>query len=562
MKKKWNIIPTPEKTALKLKECLGIHPSLCGILAQRGVDSFESAKSYFRPTLELLHNPFKMCGMERAVTRLEKAISSDEKILLLGDYDVDGTTSVAMFYSFLKNIHKNLRFYIPNRYKEGYGVSKKAIDFAHQNGFSLIITLDCGIKSTDLITYAAEIGIDFIVCDHHTPGETLPAAKAILNPKQKDCAYPFKELCGCGVAFKFIQAICLRWQLDENLALKYLDLVALATVADIVSLTGENRVLAHMGLCRIREKPCHGIKALLDLSESGSTIDTYCLAFLLAPRINAAGRMDEGYKAVELFIAQSYAEALPFARALHQYNLERKDIDSATTRQALEIISQDKELIGRKTTVVFRENWHKGVVGIVASRLMETYYRPTVVLTRSEGIIAGSARSVEGFDLYNALDACKDHLLGYGGHFAAAGMTMNEEQLSNFIRKFEETVASTIQPHMLIPQINIDAEIRFSDISFRFLKIIEQMEPFGPDNLPPTFLTKGVKETGYSKIVKEKHIRLVFQQDGYSFGGIAFNMAEKFELLQNRSEFNIVYHLQINEFNNVKSIQLRILDFE
>lgn len=562
MKKKWNRIPIPQKTASLLQKDLGIHAALCEILAQRKINSYEAAKSFFRPNLNMLHNPYEMKDMQQAISRIEKAIAAKEKILLLGDYDVDGTTSAAMFYSFLKTIYSDLEFYIPNRYKEGYGVSKKAIEFAHHNKISLIITLDCGIKSKNLIDFASELKIDFIICDHHTPPETLPAAVAILNPKQKNCTYPYKDLCGCGVTFKLMQAICQNRKMDDNHFLKYLDFLALAIIADIVPLTGENRIMAYFGLKKIRENPSPGIKALLEVSDAGSTINTYTLAFLLAPRINAAGRMDEGHKAVQLFISGNNEEALPYAQALNQFNAERKNIDAATTQEALEMIHQNAALLHRKTTVVYKEGWHKGVVGIVASRLIENFYRPTVVLTKSEGIIAGSARSVEGFNLYEAIDGCKAHLLGYGGHFAAAGMTLDEKQLPDFIDKFEEVVSETIQPEMLIPQINIDAEIKFSDINFKFCHIIEQMEPFGPENLPPVFLTKGVTETGFAKIIKEKHIRFVFQQENYNFTGIGFNLADKFELLQTKSYFNIIYHLEINEYNHTKSIQLKILDFE
>lgn len=563
MTKKWNHIPTPEKTALNLRDCLRIHHSLCRILAQRNIDSFEKAKSFFRPQLQSLHDPFLMKGMHRAIDRIESAGINSERILLIGDYDVDGTTSVALLYNFLRSHYGNIvGYYIPNRYKEGYGISKKAIDFAISEKYSLVISLDCGIKAVDLITYANESGIDCIVCDHHLPGKSLPPAYAILNPKQPDCNYPYKELCGCGITFKLIQAIASVKRIPENEVIRFLDLVALATIADIVPLTGENRTLAYFGIRRMKESPCAGIKALLDCCEAGDRIDTYCLGFLLAPRINAAGRMDEGHKAVQLFTCNSYDDAIPLAKELHQYNIDRKDVDNKTTIEALDIINRNSQLVKRKTTVVFRENWHKGVVGIVASRLIESYYRPTIVLTMSEGVITGSARSIEGFNVYEAIDACRDHLLGYGGHFAAAGMTLRENQLENFIQKFEETVATTIDPELLIPQINIDAEIRFADISFTYYNIIKQMEPFGPENLPPVFLSTGVVETGYSKIVKEKHVRFVFKQDNFTFTGIGFNMADKFELLQKKSHFNIVYHLERNEYNNVKSIQLRIIDIQ
>jgi single-stranded-DNA-specific exonuclease len=485
-----------------------------------------------------------MKDMRKAVDRILSAINNEEKILVFGDYDVDGTAAVACFYQFLKKIYRNISFYIPHRYREGYGVSKPGIDFASENNFTLIISLDCGIKSTELIAYAKTLGIDFIVCDHHLPDSEIPTAVAILNAKQQDCNYPYKELCGCGVGFKLIQALSKELQLPASSYLEYIDLAATAIAADIVPLTGENRVLAFYGLKKVNENPCMGLKALLHLAGMQKEVHINNLVFVVAPRINAAGRMDDARK----------------AEMLHNDNIDRKEADSTITDEALYIIEKNEMLINRKTTVVFREHWHKGVVGIVASRLIENYYRPTVVLTKSGDMISGSARSVPGFNLYEAIHACREHLLGYGGHFAAAGLTLLEEQLALFSEKFEEVVSATIPPELLVPQLNIDTQLNFRDITTGFFSIIHQMEPYGPENMRPVFITKNVLETGYSKIVKEDHLRFILRQGNTSFTGIGFNMADKFSLLQMNAPLDIVYTIDLNEWNGEKSLQLKVLD--
>ncbi|HRH59445.1 MAG TPA: single-stranded-DNA-specific exonuclease RecJ [Chitinophagaceae bacterium] len=562
MEKRWNILTAIPSEVAALQSALKIHPALCSILVQRNFKTFDDAKSFFRPQLSSLHSPWLMKDMHKAIACIQSIIDEGKKILIYGDYDVDGTTAVACLYRFLKKKYHNVDFYIPHRYREGYGVSKQGIDFAHENNFSLIISLDCGIKSVELIAYAKSLGINFIVCDHHLPDSEIPPADAILNPKQTDCNYPFKELCGCGVTFKLIQGLCEAWQLPETIAYEFLDLAATAIAADIVPITDENRALAYYGLQQVNEKPSTGIKALLEIAGISKDIHLNNLVFIIAPRINAAGRMDDARKAVMLFIEEDYSKALEYAEMLHSDNTERKEADSNITSEALEMIQNNNELIARKTTVVFREHWHKGVVGIVASRLIENYYRPTIVLTKSGSIIAGSARSVPGFNLYEAVHACKDYLIGYGGHFAAAGMTMLPEQLESFSQKFEAVVAATIPPQLLIPQITIDAEIKFSDITIPFYNIIMQMEPFGPDNMRPVFITRKVTETGFSKIVKEKHVRFVLRQGSYNFTGIGFNLAEKFHLLQKDAEIDIVYTIDINEWNGEKNLQLRVIDYK
>jgi len=560
MEKRWNILAADEEKVNSLQAALKVHPVICKILVQRGIETFDNAKDFFRPQLSSMHSPWLMKDMDKAVDRIVKAISEYEKILVFGDYDVDGTTAVACMYQFLKKIHSDLDFYIPHRYREGYGVSKAGIDFAKENGFTLIISLDCGIKSADLIAYAKELGIDFIVCDHHLPDEVLQPAVAILNPKQKDCNYPYKELCGCGVGFKLISALTEKLDLPAETAFENLDLLATAIAADIVPMTGENRILAFYGLKKANENPNNGIKALAHLSSLTKEMHISNLVFMIAPRVNAAGRMDDARKAVEMFIAASYEEALHFAEMLHSDNTDRKEADKSITEEALSIINETDGWKNRKSTLVFKPHWHKGVVGIVASRLIEHYYRPTIVLTQSGEYAAGSARSVAGFNLYEAVHACREHLLGYGGHFAAAGMTLELSQVEAFREKFEQVVSATIPPELLVPEIVIDAEISFADIKQSFYDILCQMEPFGPENLRPVFITKKATDTGWSKIVKEEHVRFSLRQNNVTFTGIGFGMANKFHLLQEKKPVDIVFKVDENEWQGQKTLQLRMID--
>ncbi|MEO6905011.1 MAG: single-stranded-DNA-specific exonuclease RecJ [Ginsengibacter sp.] len=562
MEKRWKIIKTDNDKTEALHKSLSISLSLCKILVQRGIDTFQNAKDYFRPQLSQLHDPFLMKDMEKAVARILFAINNHQKILVFGDYDVDGTTSVATMYRFLKKIYReeNIDFYIPHRYREGYGVSKRGIDFAKENNFELIISLDCGIKSVELISYARKLALDFIVCDHHLPDEELPPAIAILNPKQKDCNYPFKELCGCGVGFKLIMALSQRLGLPENEYLCYLDLVVTAIGADIVPIIGENRILAFYGLQRLNSSPCAGIKALIKLSKVETKFSINNVVFIIAPRVNAAGRMDDATKAVRMFIEDDFTKAMEFAEMLHDDNTNRKDADTTITEEALSMIANDPEMLSRKTTVVFQSHWHKGVVGIVASRLIETYYRPTVVLTLGEKIVGGSARSIPGFNLYEAIHACREYLVGYGGHFAAAGMSMHPENVEAFSKKFEEVVSLSIDPYLLTPELIIDVEISFKEINRNFYKIIEQMEPYGPENMRPVFITKNVWNTSWSKIVKEKHVRFVVKNENVTMTGIGFNLAEKFSLLEMNKPIDLVYTIDENEWNGEKNLQLKVID--
>lgn len=563
MEKRWKILTIDPARIDTLQSQLQISHILCGLLIQRGLETFEQCRRFFRPQLSDLHSPWLMKDMRKAIDRLLLAFSRGEKILVFGDYDVDGTASVALVYQFLCNVyeHELLDFYIPHRYREGYGVSKPGIDYAKENGFSLIISLDCGIKSYELITYARTLDIDFIVCDHHMPDSILPPAIAILNPKQLDCGYPYKDLCGCGVGFKLITALAEQLQVPFHHTACYLELVATAIAADIVPITGENRVLAHHGLKKINEDPCPGIKALIQLSSMNKTMHISNVVFVIAPRVNAAGRMDDARKAVQLFIEKDYDAAISFAQKLQSDNIDRKQADLSITEEALALIELDGVQINRKSTVLFQPHWHKGVVGIVASRLIDRYYKPTIVLTQSGTLVAGSARSVHGFNLYEAIHACREHLVGYGGHFAAAGMTLLPENVAAFSSKFEEVVAATILPDLLVPELTIDAEIRFTTLTRSFYNILCQMEPFGPENCKPVFITKKITHHQFSRIVKDHHIRFALQQDGIRFYGIGFNLAGKYPLMQLDQPIDIVYTVEENDWNNEKTLQLKVLDF-
>lgn len=558
--KRWRVSGAEKEKVDALYQALKIHPVLCNLLVQRGIETFEQAKKFFRPQLSDLHDPWLMKDMDKAVERILGAIAQNEKILVYGDYDVDGTTSVACVYQFIKKYYSNTEFYIPHRYKEGYGISKAGVDFAFEHNYTLVIALDCGIKSVELIQYAKELGIDFIVCDHHLPDEVLPDAVAILNPKQLNCPYPYKDLCGCGVGFKLISALAQKMGLPQEEAYQFLDLVATAIAADIVPITGENRILAFYGLQKANNNPNFGIKALSILSGFLKTIQIQNLVFIIAPRVNAAGRMDDARKAVQMFVSESLDEAMQWAEALHVDNSHRKEADTSITEEALTLIQSDELLVNRKSTVLFQPHWHKGVVGIVASRLIDHYYRPTIILTQSGDLVSGSARSVSGFNVYEAVHQCKDLLLGYGGHFYAAGMTLERDKVEAFCQKFEEVVQASIHPELLVPEIVIDAEIKFSDLRQPFYDILCQMEPFGPDNLRPTFVARNVNNTVYSKVVKESHLRFVVKQDNITFAGIGFGMAEKMPILQTGHPFDIVFKLDENDWNGEKSLQLKVID--
>ncbi len=560
--KRWTLKPANTEDVNCLQDGLKIHPALCRLLAVRGIRNFDESKTFFRPDISYLHDPFLMKGMDKAVQRISEAIEWHERILVYGDYDVDGTTSVAVVYSFLKKRYNgDLAYYIPHRYREGYGVSKAGIDYAHANGYTLLITLDCGIKSAELVAYAQSLGIDVIICDHHTPDDNLPAALAILNPKQEDCKYPYKELSGCGIGFKLICALAKKWALPDEEVLEYLDLVATSIAADIVPLDGENRVLAYYGIRKVNEAPSLGIKTLKELANVQRDLSISDLVFVIGPRVNAAGRMDDARKAVDLFIEPDPEKIIALAEALQSDNFDRKEVDKNITEEALALIQGDDDMVQRKSTVLYQSHWHKGVVGIVASRLIDHYYRPTIILTLSNDKVTGSARSVSGFNIYDAIHECRDLLENYGGHFYAAGMTMHPDNVAHFTTRFEEVVSQTITPDLLIPEIEIDAEINLQDIKQAFYNIIKQFEPFGPTNLRPVFITKRVSDyQGYSRVVKEQHIKfVVHQHNGTVVDGIGFGMADKFEIMQ-RGSFDMVYTIDENEFNGNTKLQVKVID--
>lgn len=564
MQKRWTVKAYQPNQEQLLQSSLRIHPLLCRLLVQRNVTNFEAARQFFRPTLEDLHDPWLMKDMDKAISRIELAFFQHEKILIYGDYDVDGCTAVATVYAFLQKLYNNIEFYIPHRYREGYGISIQGIEYARDNDFSLIIALDCGIKSIDHITMAKEWGIDFIICDHHLPDSILPPAVAILNPKQADCTYPYKELSGCGIGYKLISAFAQKRGLPASDANKFLDLVATSIAADIVPMTGENRILAFHGLVKVNEDPLPGIKALITLSALKENLTIANLVFVIAPRVNAAGRMDDARKAVNLFIENDVEKAAAIAAVLHADNFDRKEIDNTITQEAISLLQNDADIAKRKSTVLYQAHWHKGVVGIVASRLIDKYYyRPTVILTQSnDEQVAGSARSVMGFNVYEAIHQCKDLLENYGGHFYAAGMTLKTENVKAFQERFEEVVANTIRPDQLVPEIVIDSEIQFADITPAFFNILKQFEPLGPENLRPVFLARNLVDNGYSKIVKDEHIKFSVKQGRYgpTMSGIGFYMAEKFPLLTEKKSFDLVFSLDENEWNGQTSLQLKVID--
>ncbi len=553
----------------KLSVELSIHPILAQLLVQRGINTFDEAKNFFRPSLSDLHDPFLMKDMDKAVERISNAILNKQKILVYGDYDVDGTTAVSLVYTFLHNQYVNVGYYIPDRYKEGYGISIQGIDYAKENNYDLIIALDCGIKSIDKIDYANTLGIDFIICDHHRPGSELPNAVAVLDPKRADCDYPYKELSGCGVGFKLIQAIAQQKGISFDDLEQYLDLVAVSIAADIVPITGENRILAYYGLKLLNRNPRPGFKAILDLSNfKKDEITVNDVVFLIAPRINAAGRIESGEKAVELLVSKNDNVAGLLGDGINEHNLKRKDLDQSITENALQLIEESEVHKYRKSTVLYNPEWHKGVIGIVASRLTEKYYRPTIVLTKSNdhnNMVSGSARSVKDFDVYNAIESCSDLLEQFGGHMYAAGLTMKEENVQTFIERFEEVVATTIEDRMLIREVEIDAELKLIDITPKFFNVLKQFAPFGPGNMSPIFISTNVRDNGRGKVVGNNHLKLsLVQHDDYqlTFDGIAFQLGHHHNQVEQQDAFDVVYHLEENNFNNRTTLQLNIKDLK
>lgn len=564
MERRWLYKKIPPRDQIEqLSKLINVNSCLSTILLQRGINDFETAKKFFRPQLSDLHDPFLMRDMDKAVQRLKSAIDNQEKILIYGDYDVDGTTAVSLVYSFLKKFYDHCAIYIPDRYSEGYGISQEGIEWADSNNYSLIIALDCGIKSAELVQVAASKGIDFIICDHHLPGETLPPAVAVLDPKRPDCHYPYKELSGCGIGFKLMQAFAQLYG-DENDVFSFLDLVAVSIASDIVPITGENRVLAHFGLKKLNENPIPGLKALKEIAGLKNDLDVGSIVFTLGPRINAAGRVAHGSTAVDLLIAETEVEANTLAEKVNLKNELRKEFDTSITEEALAMIETNETLKSAKSTVLFKNTWHKGVIGIVAARCVEKYYRPTVILTESNSKVTGSARSVNGFDLYSAILSCSDLLEKFGGHKYAAGLTLDINNLEAFQQRVEQVVSSTITDDMLIPVIDIDLPIRLDMITPKFLNILKQMAPFGPENPKPVFEAQNVFVFNSLTTFKDRHIRFLAGQEGCDniFQAVGFDLAEHYQRIARCDPFRMVFTIEENTYNGTTSIQLRIKDIK
>jgi single-stranded-DNA-specific exonuclease len=535
------------------------------LLLQRGISDFNSAKEFFRPDLSLLHDPFLMKDMDKAVARIITAINNKEKILVYGDYDVDGTTSVALFYSYLKSIGADAWYYIPDRYAEGYGISFKGIDYAKEHNYGLVVSLDCGIKANDKIEYANKLGVDFIICDHHLPGEHLPKAHAVLDAKRKDCGYPFKELSGCGVGFKLAQALQSKLNKPFEELIPLLDLVAVSIAADIVPVNGENRILCYYGLQELNKMKRAGIRALYQLNNLKKELTITDVVFVIAPRINAAGRIDHAMRAAELLLTDNEEEAARFAGGINQTNTNRKEIDQGMTAQAFDMININPQLIAKKTTVVYNEEWHKGVVGIVASRLIEKYYRPTIVLTKADGMLVGSARSVKNFDIHTAIESCSDLLEQFGGHRHAAGLTLKPENLELFVNRFEEEVNKTISDEDLIPEIDVDVNIHLNEISPKFFSVLKQFAPHGPENMTPVFVTDNVLDTGWARVVGTNHLKLeLYQQENptVKFHAIAFDKGDFLSFFQKKVPLSICYTVAENHYNGNTTLQLVVRDIQ
>ena len=573
METRWIIAKDVDKQIVKsLSESLGIDENLATLLVQRDITNYNEAKNFFRPSLEHLHDPFLMKDMDKAVDRLQKAMNNGEKILIYGDYDVDGTTAVALIYTYLKNFvnKKKIEFYIPDRYEEGYGISYKGIDYAADNGFGLVIVLDCGIKAVEKIEYANQRGVDFIICDHHRPDDVIPNAVAVLDSKRPDCEYPYKELSGCGVGFKLITALSMRLGRPIEEVYELLDYVAVSIAADIVPITGENRVLAYFGLIQLNKNPRPGIAAVLRQAEQKNVADKELtisdLVFLIGPRINAAGRLEKASDSVRLLLATNKDHAEKLAASINDLNSKRREFDNAITEEALQMIDADEKMRNAKSTVIFNENWHKGVIGIVASRLTDSYYRPTIVLTRSGNLITGSARSIKNFDIYDAIDSCSDILEHFGGHKYAAGLSLKPEHLQEFSERFEKYVSEHLEDDDLTPELNVDIEMDFTNITPKFVRILKQFAPFGPGNLSPVFLTRNVVDAGFSRAVgNRKHLKLSVMQQGntdFVFSGIAFQKGDLYERIHDKEPFTMCYYIEENFWQGKTTLQLNVKDIK
>jgi single-stranded-DNA-specific exonuclease len=568
MKKKWVVKERGETAVVKqLSGALGVSETLANLMVQRNISSPDEAKAFFHPSLDYLNDPFLMKDMNIAVERISAAIKKNERILVYGDYDVDGTTAVALMYSFLKDQYSNVEYYIPDRYKEGYGVSFQGLDFAYQNNCKVVITLDCGIKAVEKVKYARTKGLDVIICDHHYPGEEIPKALAVLDPKQPNCNYPYKELSGCGVGFKLIQAYSRVHGIPFDKIYHYLDLVAVSIASDIVPITGENRVLAYFGLKQLNESPRIGLKEIIRESEVNKALTIEDVVFKIGPRINAAGRMETGSKAVDLLVSNDISLATGISKEINNFNIERRTVDRIITTEAMRMISEDQRTVNSRTTVLYNPSWKKGVIGIVASRLIETYYRPTVILTESNGFATGSARSVQGYDLYQAIESCSDLLESFGGHMYAAGLTLKMENIRPFMDRFEKYVNTTITEDQLVPRVFIDTELSFSEINEVFFRTMNQFQPFGPENMSPVFIARNVFDTGSGRMVGSsgEHLKLDLCQESTgqkSFSAIAFSQANHFEYIRGGNPFDICFSLEMNEFRGNKNLQLNIRDIK
>lgn len=563
MQKQWRAKTEPDKKTVEaLAASINVNKVLSGILVQRGIDDFEKAKNFFRPQYAHMHDPFIMKGMAKAIERIDEALAKNQKILIYGDYDVDGTTAVATVYDFFSKRFKEIEYYIPDRYTEGYGISFMAIDWASNNGYSLIIALDCGIKANDKVKYANKKGVEFIICDHHLPGDELPDAVAILNPKQADCPYPFKELSGCGIGLKLVQAYCIKHEIDFKEVEEYMDLSAISVASDLVPIMDENRVLAYQGLKKLKTNPNRGIKALLENYAERPEYSVNDIVFFIGPRINAAGRIADAKDSVRLMISDKDKDSAEIAEMINHHNNERRNFDSSITEEAFNMILADEDFHNRKSTVLFHSEWHKGVIGIVASRLIEKYYRPTIVLTESNGMAAGSARSVEGFDLYHAIEECADLLEQYGGHTHAAGLTLRVENVPKFIEKFESIVVKNIETRSLTPEIEYDTEIPFRAITPKFFSVLKQFAPFGPGNMSPIFMTRNVWDIGDVTVVGNNHLRmsLTHEEGGRIYKAIGFGLGEHYHKVAQGISFDICYYIEENFFNGHVNLQLNIKD--
>jgi len=564
MEIRWKAKPVPNSEIVaKLSAEINVSEAIATILVQRGIDTFDKAKAYFRPQLSDLHDPFLLKDMDLAYNRIKKAVNKKEKMMVYGDYDVDGTTAVSIVYSYFVTLNPDIEYYIPDRYKEGYGISKIGIDYAYENGISLIIALDCGIRSNELVDYANELGIDFIICDHHLPGDTIPKAHAILNPKRRDCTYPYKELSGAGIGFKLVQAYSKKEGFPEDKILEYIDLVAVSIASDMVDMQGENRVLAYFGLKKLNENPSAGLQALIEVGPKKKTYSIQDIIFGIGPKINAAGRISDAKAAVRVLIEKEYTTARQLTRVLNERNTERKELDNDITKNAVEMVESTLGMSERKSIVIRGEAWHKGVIGIVASRMVEQFYKPTIVFSQNDGMLTGSARSVKNFDIHEAITECAQWVEQFGGHKYAAGLSIKAENFDSFSEQFESVVVRDIEEASLLPEVEYDLDILLQALTPKFLDLINQMSPFGPGNTLPIFHSKELRSNNSPRVLKDRHLKLQISQNSrHYFDGIGFGMSEHLPTVSNGEIFDACYCIEENDFNGQVKLQLRLKDLK